>query len=300
MTDIKRILCPVDFSEFSRHAVDHAVALARSYGATVTALHVIPSLPMLIPTGGDGLYPPIAFTPDDLEQFRTELRSFVADGSAAVRMDTVVEQGAPAQEILRHAAALPADVIVMGTHGRSGFERLLVGSVTERVLLKARCPVLTVPRHAPDAVPAGPVLFARILCAVDFSPSSDKALEYAGSLASQAHGHLTVMHVIEPVPMTEPVMMGGSGTQEFDRVALDVGRTILHEAVGDGVRASCTVTELVSRGKPYREILRVAEEEKAELIVIGAHGGAVGLGSFGSTTNHVVRRATCPVFTLRA
>ena len=88
-----------------------------------------------------------------------------------------------------------ADLIVIGTHGRSGFERLMLGSVAEKVLRKAACPVLTVPAHAPDAVPREAGSVRRILCPVDFSSSSEDALEYAlASLAQEAHARLTVLH----------------------------------------------------------------------------------------------------------
>jgi nucleotide-binding universal stress UspA family protein len=89
-----------------------------------------------------------------------------------------------------------ADLLVMGTHGRSGFEQLLLGSVTEKVLRKASCPVLTVPRRHPDAVPETPVLFKEILCPVDFSDCSMRALNHAMSLAQEADAHLTVLHVM--------------------------------------------------------------------------------------------------------
>lgn len=296
MSDFTRILCPVDFSECSRHAVEHAIALAHASGATLTALYVIPPLPVLLPGQDGGMYPPIVFSPEDIEQFRQELTTFVAPpaGQAFV---PVVEQGLPTQEILRHARA--ADLVVMGTHGRSGFERLMMGSVTERVLLNSPSPVLTVPPRAPDAVPFGPASYHRILCAIDFSPSSMKALEYGAALARTAHGRLTVFHAIEPASIFEPVMMGAAGPSS-DVVARESARKLTHDAIPPAVLASTVVTESVSKGKPYREILRAAAEFQADLIVIGAHGGGRGLRAFGSTTNQVVRQATCPVLTLRA
>ena len=108
----------------------------------------------------------------------------------------MVREGQAAAEIADMAISMNADLLVIGTHGRSGFERLLLGSVTEKVLRKARCPVLTVPRRLPDAVPAGAVLYKRILCPVDFSASSLHALKYATSLAQESDGQLTVLHVV--------------------------------------------------------------------------------------------------------
>jgi nucleotide-binding universal stress UspA family protein len=175
----------------------------------------------------------------------------------------------------------------------------MLGSVTERVLVKTALPVLTIPPRAPGTT-LSPVLFSRILCAVDFSAASMKALGMAAALAKDAGAHLSVAHVLERFPIYEPVMMGGPGTPEHDRVATDVARTRMREAVSDRIRAFGPMTELVAEGKPYREILRLADEQRAELIVIGAHGGNGVFDGFGSTTNQVVRRAACPVLTLKA
>lgn len=137
MRDIKRILCPIDYSASSRHALDHAIALAQWYRASVTAVYVLPQVSSLIPAGDPGLYPSFVFTADDLQQFRTCLDAFVADSGDTVKVETMVVEGSAAGEIARLARELPADLLVMGTHGRSGFDRLMLGSVTEKVLRKA-------------------------------------------------------------------------------------------------------------------------------------------------------------------
>ena len=106
-------------------------------------------------------------------------------------MQFEIGEGNTAAEVVARASAMPSDLIVMGTHGRAGFERVVLGSVTEKVLRRAPCPVLTVPRNVADAVPAPPVLFTRIVCAVDFSDCSIHALNYAMSLAQEAdHAYL--------------------------------------------------------------------------------------------------------------
>jgi nucleotide-binding universal stress UspA family protein len=146
-----------------------------------------------------------------------------------------------------------------------------------------------------------PILFKRILCAVDFSPSSLQALAMAESLAKEADGSLSVLHVLEPASIFEPVVMGGPGGAAGPSPdARKAARARLRELVSQDARTFSHVTDVVTSGKPYREILREASERRAELIVIGAHGGRLGLSAFGSTTNHVVREAACPVLTLRA
>jgi nucleotide-binding universal stress UspA family protein len=297
MITIQRILCPIDFSEYSRHALDHAAAIGKWYGASLTVLHVVSPVIPSVPTPDGPTFPPIAFTPEDLEQFRAAAETFVAAEIDDVPVTSLAREGSIVGEILRLAEAMPADLLVIGTHGRSGFEHLMLGSVTERVLRKATCPVLTVPSRAPDAVSIPPA-FKRIVCGVDFSPSSIKALTYAVALAEEADAALTVLHVHEH-HVFEAVPMGGMelpGDVHMRAVALQR----LKDAIASDVRLYADVHERVLIGKPYREILRQAEEQRAELIVIGAHGGGVGAAAFGSTTNQVVRQASCPVLSLRA
>ena len=305
MIEIKRILCPIDYSEFSRHALDQAVALAQWYGASVTAVFVLPQIASLIPAGDPGLYPPFVFTADDLQQFKATLDVFVAGsgdvtGSGSrVKVETLVVEGGIAGEIVRMARELPADLLVMGTHGRSGFDRLMLGSVTEKMLRKAPCPVLTVPSRV-SGVPATPIQFTRILCPVDFSPSSFKALKLAESLAEETDAHLRILHVLEPASVFEPVPMGGSGAPPIDAKASAEALQHLRGAISSEARVYSQVSETVAVGKAYREILREAAEQRSDLIVIGAHGGRLASAAFGATANHVVREATCPVLSLRA
>src|SRR5436309_1153004 len=144
MLTIRRILCPVDFSDFSRPALDLAFALAARSGAEILALHVTaPSLP---PTAAFPEVPAIlTLDPTVMDRLRAELASFVAPSRTPdVPLRSVVAQGAPVTTILLEAQALGADLIVMGTHGMGGFERWVLGSVAEKVLRKAPCPVLAV------------------------------------------------------------------------------------------------------------------------------------------------------------
>lgn len=299
MLPLNRVLCPIDFSDCSRHALDYAAAVARQYGSTIAAFVVVPPATPLIPAGELGPYPLYVMSDEDAERLRTEVEKFVANSAVRVPFTAKVVEGNVVSWIVRQASELPADLIVMGTHGRSGFERLLLGSVTERVLLKAPCPVLTVPPHAPAVAISGTV-FPRILCAIDFSSASMKALAVASSLARDSGVRLSVAHVLERFPIYEPVMMGGPGTPEHDRVAREVAIARLQAEIPAAMQRTTEIAQLVAEGKPYREILRLADELQAELIVIGAHGSVHGHQGFGSTTNQVVRRAMCPVLTVPA
>jgi nucleotide-binding universal stress UspA family protein len=303
MIEIANILCPVDASEFSQRALDRAFAIARWYGSTVTVLHVITPASEAAITAQYYLGPdpltPVVLNATELKRITTEVQALVeAERVPEVEVNVLVQEGASVyREVLVQADRLNADLIVMGTHGRSGIERLFLGSAAEKVLRKSWRPVMTVPARVPDAMPRGPLPFTRILCAVDFSASSTHALEYAVTLASEADAVLTLLHVVEVVPHFHEV----SPPSAAETAALGAdARTRLRAMVPELVRSCCTVEEVVATGNPYREILRLAEGRASDLIVMGVQGrGAADLLPLGSTTPRVVCAATCPVLTLR-
>ena len=305
-THIGRILCPIDFSDFSRRALDHAAAIAKWYESTITLLHVHAIAPLAAYAPTSGMRPYAGLSPADRETLLASMKSFAQNETGTVvPIEFELVEGRAATAILAIATDLPADLVVMGTHGRSGFERLVLGSVTEKVLRKSECPVLSVPRQVVDAVPAPPALYKQIVCAIDFSECSMQALEYATSLAHEADAHLTVVHVIElppdvPRDAHETVLAGPRSLREYVALAEEDRRARLMEAVPDSVRTYCSVETQLATGKPYREILRVSEAQRADLLVIGIHGrGPVDRLLFGSTAQHLVRQASCPVLTLR-
>jgi nucleotide-binding universal stress UspA family protein len=185
----------------------------------------------------------------------------------------------------------------MGTHGRSGIDHALLGSVAEKVLRKAPCPVLVVPPHAPvDAGSVSPV-FKRIVCAIDFSAGSLLALNHALAFAQEADARLTLVHAIEfPLALREVVFSTDTDVDRLHAAAEAEYLRRLRALVPAAARTYCTVTTQVIEGKVAREIGRVAAAEQADLIVMGVQGrGAVDLMVFGSNTNAVIRSATCPV-----
>jgi universal stress protein A len=180
-----------------------------------------------------------------------------------------------------------------------------LGSVTEKLLRKATCPVLTVPRRHPEAVPASPTLFKRILCPIDFSECSMDALQYAMSMAQENDASLLVVYV---VPNDFVPLPGQSPSERLDRT-ISVAeffmrreehvRRLLQQAVPETVRTYCSVETMMTHGQPASEILKLADKSGSDLIVIGVRGrGAADLALLGSTTQHVVRQATCPVLTI--
>ena len=298
MIEIKSLLCPVDFSDFSRRALAHAVALAKWYKAELTLLHVAPSIPP--PLAYSEVPSPLAISNLSTEQLQKDLDLWADTArTAGVPVTVIVTTGEPVREIVARADQMHADLLVMGAHGASGFERLLLGSVTEKVLRKASCPVLTVPRGEPvEAIER--VVFKSLLCAVDFSEASAEALAYALSLAQEADARLTVLNVVETVPLGVGREYTHFQVPEFNLYLEKDAVEQLHEMVPADARTWSKIRELVATGKAYVEILRVASEVGAELIVMGSTGrGAIDRLLFGSTTQHVLRQAHCPVLTMR-
>jgi nucleotide-binding universal stress UspA family protein len=300
MLSFSRILCPVDFSEASRHAWNHAVMIGAWFNSTMLVLHVC-----------DPLYPPeppllLARFPahtgqlqdTDRRDLEHQLEPWIEEARAKGLVTSLLfdEGHNPAPPILSCAESMNADLIVMGTHGHSGFERLLLGSVTEKVLRKARCPVLTVP---PAADASGGPRFEHLLCPVDFSPSSMAALDIACSIAKEANAHLTILHALD-WPAEDDLGVERFASPEYRESFEGCVQARIDALVTDEVRLWADPVTLVTHGKPYRRILEIAAAEKTDLIVMGVRGrNPLDLMLFGSTTNQVVRQAACPVLTLK-
>lgn len=287
--NIKRILCPTDFSETSAHAVDWAVAMAGHHHAALTALHVVSPIEPWIDAS--------------LDTLRKRTLAVCASATASgVPLDVLLDTGQPVRDILARAASLPADLLVMGTHGTSGVRHLVLGSVTEKVLRHAPCPVLTVP---PRVRADSHLPFRRILCALNVSDASASAVQCAASLAGESGARLTILHVIEwPWHEPPPPAIGalppeqGVALATFRRDAEDCARKRL-DSIATGLGLHSLVDRQIRSGKPSEQILDVAAAETIDLIVVGIGGrNAVDLAVLGSTTNHVVREAMCPVLTV--
>ena len=298
MISIKRILCPIDFSGFSRRAVQYAVRIAEWYESEVDLLHVFASV---APPAVLAEYPAtIKLEANARQQLGKETQRYGEPLAAAgVRFTTTVGEGDTVETILAEADSRGCDLIVMGTHGSGGFERLLLGSISEKVLRKARCPVLTIPPHDETMPQPKAVVFKNILCPIDFSEPSMQALTYALSLAEEADGRLTAIHALEWFAHPEPREYGQVSVPEYRRLVEHDARERLTHAIPEEARQWCHAEEVLTTGKPHSEILRLAKERSADLIVMGVHGrGAIDMMFFGSVTNHVVRAASCPVLTV--
>lgn len=295
---IERILFPTDFSPFAAQALRHALALAQKFKARLKVVYVIPQMLRL----SDSAYTaePWLITPEARRQVEQDMREFLQPLREA-RLDHEVEigEGEPWQEILTMAHQMSADLVVMGTHGRSGLERLFLGSVAEKLIRRLPCPVLTV-SHEEGRTWEAPGLVTRILCATDFSETSTLALDLALALNEAYSAEITVVHVVESFPdfgdpryPSLPAL--GNLREDYERKAEERLQGVLASAGESG-----RVRGLVVSGRAYKEILRLAATERADLIVIGAQGhGALEHLLSGSNAQHIIRRATCPVLSVR-
>src|SRR5208337_2532819 len=203
MPKIERILCPIDFSEFSEKAYDYAQSLAWHYKATLFLQHVIDSLTPYYPYHAfPGAYDQMCQNlRADAEQQLEEFGKTHSWRGIQPRCD--VQDGVATDLILSFADAQAVNLIVMGTHGLRGIDHLTLGSVTEKVLRKARCPVLAVRKPAHDLItPAGDpdvIHLYRILYCTDFSDCSEQAFDQAVSLAAEYKAELTLLHVLEGI-----------------------------------------------------------------------------------------------------
>ena len=286
---ITTVLCPVDRSDPSRRALEYAIEIARHFKARLSVLEVI-----------DAALPVFAVDPGAALALRTKtleaLAAFLAEaGPQDVSTGVSVETGDVIPEILARANDMSADLVVIGTHGRSGFERLALGSIAERVIRRSSRPVLTVP-------PAAAVLSGRgfhtILCATDFSAPSTRAFELAVDLGTSWGARILLAHVIEwPFGRTE----GQDPVSELRRSLESTARDELGRLAGRADRSGAQIEMVLAAGSPRREIVALARDHAVDLVVLGVSGrGAVDFGVLGLTAYSVIREAAFPVLTVHA
>ena len=302
MLTIRRILFPTDYSAAAEEAFTHAAYLADRYGADLHLLHVTE------PTGDpmETCFDDFRITPADLAADLhlplPERNDRLADEPVAVI--SAEEQGpAPAPVILRYAAAHDIDLIVMGTHGRRGLRRMMVGSVAEEVVRLALCPVFTVRSHTTRDDDMDAWVIRRVLTPVDLSKRSVFAARHAAALAAVYGADLDLVYVLDTmsVPTGPYDAIGGvayQGLSEQAKKGLDALANELEEEV-PAVRGR--ITSHIRLGHVVSEILGLAETRGADLLVLASHGHT-GLERLlmGSVSAQLIRSASCPVFTVKS
>lgn len=304
-----RILHATDFSACARRALEYARFLAEACSARLEILHVLEFPP--------GMDPDYAVNVLYLERLRKEIDGQLAElvreaakGTLAARGElgrvATARQvvGIASQKIVEAARESDADLVVLGTHGRTGLEHILLGSTAERVIRTAPCPVLAVrvPRATTGAeagqAAAGPIAIRAILAPVDFSDCSLDALEYAVALAQQFNASVTILHVLEPVSFGLDFTLGHL---EAHRQARAVWEARLGELAGALRARGFSVGTALRGALPAESILDCAKEVGADVIVMGTHGRR---GLFhlmgGSVAEVVLRKAECPVLAVKS
>jgi nucleotide-binding universal stress UspA family protein len=287
---LNNILYLTDFSEPSEAALPFAAAVAREYGAKVIAYHA------LIPAAYTYTAPELVQTGFEAQEEAAENNMKRAGAElVGVPHEMVVERSAGIWPSLEQAIKdYNADLIVLGTHGRTGAEKLLLGSVAEEVFRRARVPVLTIGPGARRSAHAG-AKFRKVLYATDFSKESLAAAPYAISMAEENQARLILLHVMKP----SPTPRSERETQDL----LSNATFELHEIVPASAELWCTAEAIVREGNAAEKILETAKEKGVDLIVLGVRDRKGHLGAAThlerATAHKVVAHAACPVLTVR-
>ncbi len=282
-----RILLPLDFSERCSGATRYAEALASHFGASIALVHVIEPLRYSVASMEAGMVATGEMAASLRVQAEEQMQAFTCEGLDRLKVTRVLLEGDPAQRIVEYAHDEEASLIVMPTHGYGPFRRLLLGSVTAKVLHDSDCPVFTgVHMEQPPAPPG--TEFRRILCAVDLGPQSKKALCWAGQMASAFEARLTLMHAV-------PRIESRPG-EYFDReLAADVSHSAREELEKLNAEMGTGAEVVVEGGDPPKVVCAVAERVGAQLLVI-ARGSAAGVyGRLRTNAYAIIRGSPCAV-----
>jgi nucleotide-binding universal stress UspA family protein len=269
----KKLLCAVDLGEASAKVLRWAGLLARTFGARVEVLYA------------DWWEPPRYFTEAQIQALvaqarahratvRQQLAALSRDALGPdVRHNLLVIEGQPATVILDHARHQVADLLVMGSHGRTGMARLRLGSVAEDVTRQTPCPVLIVKGDQDE----GGLNIRQVLCPVNFTALARQCLELSAAVAGAFRARLWVAHAVE--------------AKQADLVQR---RESLCAWVPDAARAQCDLNEVIREGDAAEQIVRLASEHGADLVVIGAqHRPFLEYTTLGTTTERVMRHSSC-------
>jgi nucleotide-binding universal stress UspA family protein len=298
---IKNVLFATDFSATSEAALPYAAAICRHFGSTLHMVHVVSEASLLLVTGGVD-YVSMGTIYEDAHTEAKEKLDEIAKRLEGIPQRSYVRHGQVWRNLNSFIQDNQVDMIVVGTHGRTGLGKLLLGSVAEDILRHAPCPVLTVgpkvsgharlpefPKRGHDVAPLE-LEVQQIVLATDFAPSAARIAERAVKLAEEFRARLTLLHVIEdytrlgslPGPMED-------GVRRL-RALIPADAALQYPAE--------TVLEF---GSPAERILKVAVERDADMIVLGARSAA-DIGSTHlpwSSAHHVIAQAHCPVLTIR-
>ena len=277
--NIKHILCPIDFSIESDLALKYTEFLANKYGARVTVIHA------------ERFEAPLEFTSAQIDGLVVEmkklkknanshLRSYVKTRRPSLDAEYKIVENSPIEAILAETEAHDIDLIVMGTTGRSGIKRFMIGSVAESVTRESKIPVLTI-RDKPWGSESE-LKLERILAPINYVQPAARVLESAACLSATVGADLLITHIVESGDYDE-----NAAKEQLCRWAPDL------------VREKCQYDTIVQQGNAAEQIIKLAIGKKADLVVIAAvHRPFLETTIIGVTSEQVMRHASCPVLVI--
>ncbi|MGA3213196.1 MAG: universal stress protein [Terriglobales bacterium] len=300
----RRILIATDFSEASGKAMSYAMALAHRYGAELFVVHADPEeLRTAVPL--DAL--PLELDRQGLESL-AQMKALEKTDSHGITRHFALEKGQVWDVLSSVIYGQEIDLLVLGTHGRGGLKKLILGSVAEEVLRAAPCPVLTIGSKVLP-LPSPLAGLSRILFATDFGPASTRALPYAVSLAEEYGAQLVLLHVVPPMPVpvlpSEAYFPADDSPMDliaWERLAIKEATIKLNQLLPSGTKLAHEPEHVVTSDFLPESILGDSPELKCDLIVMGANASrspALAAHLPGSVVHEVICHAPCPVLTVR-
>jgi nucleotide-binding universal stress UspA family protein len=285
---VENVLFATDFSSCSDAALPYAASIARRFGATLHAAHVMPKLSNAWFIAGERWWAEADCEEKKTRGYVEQLEKQLQRLSHGVKAPT----GKVSDSLTKIIEEDKIDLLVLGTHGRSGVRKLITGSIAEEIFRRVACPVLSIGPNVPPH-PKGEIEFHTVLFATDFSENSLSALPYAISLAEEDQADLLLLHVVEQ-----------SAAGVVDGFAASLMRQ-LAELVPPEAEPWCRAQSLLEFGEllapPSKRILEIAAVRQADLIVLGVHPAYGKLGvvtHLASNTAKIVTEAACPVLTV--
>lgn len=316
---LRTLLVPTDFSGPAADALRHAEQLAKHTGARLVLLYVFDDTEFAI---GSALG--LGGPEGPAEVNRTAARILAGEKLHALAervraggypVEALIVVGSPVEIIIHTATEQRADLIVMSTHGRTGWRRLVLGSVAEQVVRYAPCPVLALHAHRAANLPpaaadatglaAAPLQLRRILVSSDFSARSEAALPWAEELAREAGAQLTLLHVMPPFdatssPFDPAFALASPALAEAHEAAIQARHAKLQAMAREAAERGNRVEAVTISGAADEKIVESAHDGLTDLIVIASHGVTNwSQALLGRTTERVVRTASCPVLVVR-
>lgn len=286
-----KIICAIDFSNFTDTILSYSVALCKKYNAKLFLIHVIIDVRTLLEHNETALDLE-ALQKSNIRDAQDLLENTAKD--LTVENEIIIRQGTPADAISRFASEHKADMVITATHGKSGFKRFLLGSVTEKLMKTLHCPLLVLPMQGNDVgSPAGfEMKLRKILVGCDFSPDSKLAVDYGLSLAQEFQAELYLSHVIKPSLYKDE-------REEFNEFHSRLEGQ-LNRMVPESCLDWCAVKTILLEGEPYLELINYAKEQEIDIIVLGIRGHTLWEKLLvGSTTDRLIRHTPLPVLAVR-